>query len=199
MNAPIHEANPLILASASPRRKRLLAQMRLPYRVVVSRVHEEKGLENPESLCRNLAVLKATEVSTREKGSWILGADTLVVVRGRVLGKPKSHEDAKRMLSRLSGQDHRVITGFCLLNPSGRIAHSESVTTIVRFKPLTEEEIAGYIRTDEPFGKAGGYAIQGAGAFMVEAISGSYTNVVGLPMCALLKALVQYGALKSFP
>jgi septum formation protein len=79
------------------------------------------------------------------------------------------------------------------------MAHSESVTTAVRFKPLSENEIAGYIRTREPFGKAGSYAIQGVGAFIVESISGSYTNVVGLPMCALIKALIQCGALKSFP
>ena len=199
MKAPIDDTYPLILASASPRRKRLLAQMGLPYRAVVSRVNEEHGAESPVDLCRNLAVLKAKEVYTREKSCWVLGADTIVVVRGRVLGKPKSHEDAERMLSLLSGKDHQVITGFCLLNPSGRIAHSESVITLVRFKSLTEEEIAGYIRTGEPFGKAGAYAIQGVGAFMVESISGSYTNVVGLPMCALIKALVQCGALSVFP
>ena len=196
---PIDEAHPLILASASPRRKRLLAQMGLPYRVVASRVREEGNGESPENLCRNLAVLKAREVYGREKASWILGADTIVVVAGRVLGKPESHEDAQGMLSLLSGKAHEVITGFCLLNPLGRMAHSESTTTAVRFKSLTEEEIAGYIRTGEPFGKAGAYAIQGVGAFMVESISGSYTNVVGLPMCALVKALLQYGALKSFP
>ncbi len=196
---PIDEAHPLILASASPRRKRLLAQMGLPYRVVASRVREEDNGESPENLCRNLAVLKAREVYGREKASWVLGADTIVVVAGRVLGKPESHEDAQGMLSLLSGKAHEVITGFCLLNPLGRIARSESTTTAVRFKSLTEEEIAGYIQTGEPFGKAGAYAIQGVGAFMVESISGSYTNVVGLPMCALVKALLQYGALKSFP
>ena len=195
----IDENHPLVLASASPRRKRLLAQMGLPYRVVVSRVHEESSDEIPEDFCRNLAVLKAKEVGSREKGSWILGADTIVVVGGRVLGKPENEEDAKRMLSLLNGKDHSVMTGFCVLNPAGMIAHSESVSTSVHFKPLNEEEIAGYIRTQEPFGKAGAYAIQGVGSFMVESISGSYTNVVGLPMCALMKALVQCGALRSFP
>ncbi|MBW2707913.1 MAG: septum formation protein Maf [Deltaproteobacteria bacterium] len=200
MNIPhINENHPLVLASASPRRKQLLTQMGLPYRVVVSRVREESSAEIPEDFCRNLAALKAKEVYTREKSCWILGADTIVLVKGRVLGKPKNHEDARGMLSLLRDKSHEVITGFCVLNPSGRIAHSESVTTAVRFKPLTEEEIAGYIRTGEPFGKAGGYAIQGVGSFMVEAISGSYTNVVGLPMCALIKALVQCGALGVFP
>ena len=200
MNPPfIHEEHPLVLASASPRRKRLLAQMGLPYRVVVSRVPEEGSAEIPEDFCRDLAVLKAKEVGSRETGSWILGADTIVVIGARVLGKPENREDAKRMLSLLNGKEHQVMTGFCVLNPAGVVAHSESVSTSVRFKPLTEGEIDGYIRSREPFGKAGAYAIQGVGAFMVESISGSYTNVVGLPMCALVNALVQCGALKSFP
>ncbi len=195
----IDENHPLVLASASPRRKRLLAQMGLPYRVVVSRVYEKSSDEIPEDFCRNLALLKAKEVGSREMGSWILGADTIVVIGGRVLGKPENQEDARKMLSVLNGKDHRVITGFCVLDHSGMVAHCESVSTVVRFKSLYEEEIAGYIRTQEPFGKAGAYAIQGVGSFMVESISGSYTNVVGLPMCALIKALVRCGALKSFP
>jgi len=195
----IDEKHPLTLASASPRRKRLLARMNLPNRVVVSRVVEEGSSEGPEDFCRNLAALKAKEVGSRVKGSWILGADTIVVIGGRVLGKPESPEDAQRMLSLLSGRDHRVITGFALLDPAGVMAHLEFVTTVVRFKPLNEEEISGYIRTGEPFGKAGAYAIQGMGSFMVESISGSYTNVVGLPVCAVIKSLVQCGALLSFP
>lgn len=87
----------------------------------------------------------------------------------------------------------------CILDPSAKVAHSEAVTTLVRFKPLSEQEIEGYIRTGEPFGKAGSYAIQGVGSFMVEAINGSYTNVVGLPLCAVIKALVSVGGLECFP
>lgn len=195
----IDETYPLVLASASPRRKRLLARMGIPHRVVVSRVNEEDSADSPEAFCRNLALLKAKDVGSRENTSWILGADTIVVIGSKVLGKPENPTDAQRMLSLLSGKDHHVITGFCVLNPLGIIAHNESVTTTVRFKPISEQEISGYIKTREPFGKAGAYAIQGVGAFMVESISGSYTNVVGLPMCALIKALVQCGALRSFP
>ena len=103
------------------------------------------------------------------------------------------------MLLLLNGKEHRVITGFCVLDPSATVAHSEAVTTLVRFKPLSEQEIEGYIRTGEPFGKAGSYAIQGVGSFMVEAINGSYTNVVGLPLCAVIKALVSAGGLECFP
>lgn len=196
---PIDEKYPLVLASASPRRTRLLARMGIPHRVVVSRVDEEGSVENPEAFCRNLAFLKAKDVGSRENGFWILGADTLVVIGSKVLGKPVNPDDAQKMLSLLSGKDHQVITGFCVLNSLGVIAYSESVTTTVHFKPLSEEEITGYIRTREPFGKAGAYAIQGVGAFMVESVSGSYTNVVGLPMCALIKGLMQCGALRSFP
>ncbi len=195
----IDEKNPLILASASPRRKRLLTRMNIPHRVEVSRVQEENGDESPEDLCLDLALMKAEEVASREEGSWILGADTIVVIEKKVLGKPENEEDARRMLSLLGGKEHRVITGFGILDPLRRRVHSQRVATTVRFKTLRKEEISGYIGTREPFGKAGAYAIQGVGSFMVESISGSYTNVVGLPMCALIKALVQCGALKSFP
>lgn len=103
------------------------------------------------------------------------------------------------MLSLLSGKEHKVITAFCLLNPTGEIAKAEAITTLVKIKRLTEDEIKAYVATGEPFGKAGSYAIQGIGTFMVESISGSYTNVVGLPVCALIKSLLSAGALKNFP
>jgi septum formation protein len=103
------------------------------------------------------------------------------------------------MLTLLSGKEHRVITGICILDPSGKVAHSEAVTTLVRFIKLTERQIKAYIRTGEPYGKAGSYAIQGIGAFMVESITGSYTNVVGLPLSALIQALLTVGALRGFP
>jgi septum formation protein len=103
------------------------------------------------------------------------------------------------MLLRLSGREHRVLTGFCLVDPSGQTAHSEAVVTRVKMKKLTEEEVRRYVASGEPYGKAGSYAIQGLGAFMVKSISGSYTNVVGLPVCALVKALLVTGALKVFP
>jgi len=99
----------------------------------------------------------------------------------------------------LSGREHRVITGFCVLDPLGRIARTEAVETLVRFRSLSRQEVEAYLATGEPFGKAGGYAIQGIGAFMVEGITGSYTNVVGLPLSALIKALLAEGALRAFP
>jgi septum formation protein len=191
--------NPLILASASPRRKRLLDQIRLPFKCVPGHVDEHEPIANPEALCQRLALKKASQVRAEFGPAWVLGADTVVVVESRILAKPGDEREAVDMLRQLSGREHRVITGFAILPPSGPPAHSESVTTFVRVRELSAMEIRSYVSTGEPFGKAGGYAIQGIGAFMVETLSGSYTNVVGLPLCALVKALLQIGALRSFP
>ena len=203
MNSPFKQIggkNPLILASASPRRKRLLAQARLPFEIVVSRIQEENTERlAPADLCLRLAREKAMDVSSRTRPSWILGADTIVVLEDRILGKPADEQDALNMLSLLSGKVHRVMTGFCIFGPSGTSAHLETVSTTVTVKELGEDEIEAYVDTGEPFGKAGGYAIQGVGSFMVESISGSYTNVVGLPLCAVIKALLKVGALERFP
>ena len=195
---PIETDYPLILASASPRRKRLLEQIGLPFRSHPSDIEENQS-GDPVADTKNLAGEKAKAILPEINGHWTLGADTVVVIEGKILGKPADHDDAFLMLRGLSGREHQVITGFALLDPSGRQAHSETVTTLVKMKHLTDKEIRAYIATKEPFGKAGSYAIQGIGAFMVEAISGSYTNVVGLPLCALIKALFSTGALKNFP
>jgi len=195
----LSKQHPLILASASPRRKRLLMQMGLPFRVVPSGLDEEEMGGEPSRIPRILAEKKAIRVHSLAGPSWILGADTIVVIKNRILGKPPDDAEAGEMLRLLSGVEHSVVTGFCILNPLGEIAHSEAANTTVRFKELEKEEIASYISTSEPFGKAGGYAIQGIGAFMVESISGSYTNVVGLPVCAVIKALIRAGALRAFP
>lgn len=200
MSFPLISAeNPLILASNSPRRKRLLKQIGLPFRSFPSRVEENQVSGEPQAKALLLAEEKAKAVRARTPNSWILGADTMVVIGKKVMGKPRDHEEGYAMLSLLSGRGHRVITGFSLLDPSGRVAHAEAVTTYVKMKHLSDEEIKAYVATGEPFGKAGSYAIQGIGAFMVESISGSYTNVVGLPLCALIKSLLAAGALKTFP
>jgi septum formation protein len=195
----INKQHPLILASASPRRKRLLTQMGLPFRPVASNV-SEKGLSgDPTEISRLLAEKKAFHVYSKNKESWILGADTVVAIDHHMLGKPGNNDKARQMLGLLSGKEHKVITGFCILTPSGKVAHSEAVTTLVRFIKLTGQQIEAYISTGEPYGKAGSYAIQGIGSFMVESISGSYTNVVGLPLCVLIEVLLTVGALRSFP
>lgn len=195
----ISDHHPLILASASPRRKHLLAQIRLPFRVVPADADEEEIADEPTAMCRRLAEKKAIQVHALADPSWILGADTMVVIGDRILGKPRDEADAGKMLRLLAGKEHSVVTGFSILDPSGMVGHSEAVSTTVRFKPLDDAEMQSYIRTREPFGKAGAYAIQGIGAFMVESISGSYTNVVGLPICAVIKALIRVGAIPTFP
>jgi septum formation protein len=198
-NPVISRQSPLILASASPRRKRLLTQLRLPFRSVTSHVCEEAPGEDPVNISRLLAEKKARQVYFSSRNAWILGSDTVVAINEKTLGKPADEMEAGRMLSFLSAREHKVITAICILNPSGETAHSEAVTTRVRFRRLTRQEIEDYVKTGEPFGKAGSYAIQGIGAFMVQSILGSYTNVVGLPLCALIQALLSVGAIKRFP
>ncbi|MDP6179808.1 MAG: Maf family protein [Desulfatiglandales bacterium] len=200
MSFPIISKNyPLILASASPRRKRLLRQIGLPFRSLPSNLEETQVMGNPPVRARLLAEKKALSVHSRSNKSWVLGADTMVVLGKTILSKPKDHDEAQSRLFLLSGKGHNVVTGFCVLDPSGDIAHAEAISTLVKVKSLREEEIMAYVATGEPFGKAGGYAIQGIGSFMVESISGSYSNVVGLPLYALIRSLLATGALKNFP
>ena len=196
---PISRKSPLVLASRSPRRRRLLQQIGLPFRSLPSHAQENQVLGEPPVKAALIAEKKAKAVYAKSQKSWVLGADTMVIIGGSILGKPNNPEDVHFMLSRLCGRAHEVVTGFCLLNPSGEVAHSEAITTLVKMKHLSEKEISAYVATGEPFGKAGSYARQGIGAIMVESISGSYTNVVGLPVCALIKSLLAVGALKNFP
>jgi septum formation protein len=201
MNAhmPITKESPLILASESPRRRELLGQAGIPFRVFPGNVDENCLSGSPSHIAQTLAEKKALSVSASFPGQWILGADTIVVLDDHILGKPVDKEDARSMLKILSGKDHEVITGFSIIGPSGKIACTDHESTRVSIKPLSDREIDFYIATGEPFGKAGSYAIQGIGSFMVDRIKGDYSNVVGLPLCALIKRLLEVGALKEFP
>ena len=200
MSFPLIDKNhPLILASASPRRKQLLEQIGLPFISMPSHIEENEEGNDPELHTLVLSEKKVKTVFPASKDQWILGADTIVVIGKEILGKPRNQSEALSMLECLSGKSHEVITGFCILNPSGIIAHSEAVSTKVEFKDLQRDEIESYVATGEPFGKAGSYAIQGIGTFMVKGIRGSYTNVVGLPISALISALEKIDALGSFP
>jgi septum formation protein len=197
---PISKNNPLVLASISARRKAILKQIGIPFEVVESMVEETlyKRLQPLDIVCQ-MAILKAESVQQTHKNRWILAADTIVVMNKNVFGKPKDSLDCYDMLLRLRGKNHRVITGFCIFNPGGKKLHHEAVITKVKIKEISEVEIKAYIKTGEPFGKAGAYAIQGIGSFMIEHINGSYTNVVGLPVFEVVNALVKYGCLKRFP
>ena len=177
----------LVLASGSPRRRRMLEQLGLNFRVAVPAIDESAlAGEEPEAHAVRLAAEKARAVAAPEDAV-VLAADTVVAHRGDILGKPSDARDAAAMLRRLSGCTHRVITGVCIL--AGAREHLFSVTTEVEFKALTPEEIEHYVRTGEPMDKAGAYGIQGGAAPMVRGSRGSYTNVVGLPLCEVLEGL----------
>jgi septum formation protein len=177
----------LILASSSPRRRDLLSSLGLQFHVVPAELQEIPApQEAPRDFAVRVAEHKALAVGTQYPSAWVIGADTIVVVDGETLGKPLDKEDAKRMLQQLSDREHLVVTGYVLLNMAASKKLKGVEETRVKIKALEQREIEWYINTNEPFDKAGGYAIQGKGAFMVEWIKGSYTNVVGLPLSQLL-------------
>jgi len=184
------------LASKSPRRYELLKQVGLDFEVIPSRVIEDfVQKESPQEHVIRLAEAKARDVASGYPDRWVIAADTIVTINGTILGKPKNREEALEMLLRLSGQDHWVLTGFSVCHLGRGVNDKEAVQTTVRVKPLTTVEMDWYVRTGEPFDKAGGYAIQGIGSFMIESIRGSYTNVVGLPLCELIQMLNRLGAI----
>ncbi|MGD8844044.1 MAG: Maf family protein [Desulfobacteraceae bacterium] len=187
----------LILASKSPRRKYLLEQAGIEFDVIHSHFDESSvPLRRPERYVQDLSLAKAQEVARKYPDRWIIAADTIVVIDGQILGKPKGKQAARRMLSQLSGQTHQVLTGYTICNVHLDKNTTDSICTDVTFKQLSDNEIEWYIHTDEPFDKAGAYAIQGLGTFLVKAVNGSYTNVVGLPVCEVVEILIRQGVLK---
>ena len=184
----------LILASASPRREALLRQIGLRFEVAPSRAEERvpEGLP-PRDLVERLAMEKARLVAAGRTRGLVIGADTVVVLDGRILGKPAGPDDAREMLRRLSGREHQVTTGIAVVDAATGESRRDSVTTTVTFAPLSEETIARYVSTGEPLDKAGAYAIQGYGALLIEGISGCYYNVVGLPLRRLAELLCELG------
>jgi len=184
----------LILASKSPRRRYLLEQAGLSFSVIPSDIDETAiPLSPPEIYVKVLSEAKAESIAKKYPEKWVIGADTIVLKDGVVLGKPGSIDEARSMLKKLSGEIHQVFTGYSILCKSKNRIFSETVQTEVLFKNLTDEEIEWYIHTKEPFDKAGAYAIQGLGTFLVKRINGSYTNVVGLPVCEVIEFLIQEG------
>lgn len=180
---------PIILASASPRRRDLLAELRVPFEVAPSDVDETpRRNESPEALVHRLARAKAMKTYAFRRASVVLAADTVVAIDDAVLGKPVDRGDARAMLQRLSGREHRVLTGFCVIGPRGDLVESV-VATRVRFRDVAAHEIEAYLDSGEPFDKAGAYAIQGGAAAFVASIEGSYSNVVGLPQDEVAAAL----------
>ena len=193
-----HPVPRLILASASPRRRELLQQTPLQFRVIPSHTEETRlREETPETYVARIAAEKARTVAGRHPGFWVLAADTIVVLEGQVFGKPTNLDNARQMLTTLSGCPHQVMTAFVLLDPVGKTIAAEVVTSQVTFKELSESEVTAYLATGEPFDKAGAYAIQGKGRDLIAQVSGSHTNIIGLPMDEVTAALRAAGLLPA--
>lgn len=186
----------IILASASPRRTELMALAGIEFSVLPADINEDvlPG-ETPAEHVMRLSREKSDAVAGKTDGRYFIGADTVVVLDERIMGKPVDEDEAFRMLSDLSGRNHEVITGFSVLDKVSGVHLSRCVRTEVTFKLLSEAEIRAYIATGCPMDKAGAYAIQGGAVHFIRSICGSYTNVIGLPMTELYETLYQLGAL----
>lgn len=184
----------IFLASASPRRVKLLKILGLPFVQKVSNVAETlTGVIEPAMFAQALAVAKARDVAKEQRGGFIIGADTIVVHDGKILGKPQDSADAVRMLKILNGNRHQVISGVAVIDArTGKERADHEVTDVV-FRQLSEEEIICYVNTGESMDKAGAYGIQGIGAILVKEIKGCYNNVVGLPLTLLVEILGDMG------
>ena len=189
--------NRLVLASGSPRRSELLKQVGLEFDVIPSRIEEDfiEG-EPPEKHVLRLAEAKVLNIGNQHPHRWVIAADTIVYIDHTILGKPKDRGEAMEMLRRLNGREHQVLTGFSVRHLEKCIEDQEAVQTTVKVKTLTPVEMEWYTNTGEPFDKAGGYAVQGIGSFMIEWIRGTYTNVVGLPLYELMEMLKRLGAVE---
>ena len=182
----------IILASASPRRRQLLEMLGLPFRAIAPDVDESLlPSEQPEAYVTRLARDKARSVAAREPGAHVLAADTTVVLRGQVFGKPADSAEAGAMLRRLQGRKHQVMTAVAVAQ-DGRVEHALDVTDVT-FRRLSDGQIDEYVATGEPLDKAGAYAIQGKGAALVEGIRGDFFGVMGLPLRLALDLLARFG------
>lgn len=213
----------LILASASPRRKELLERVGFSVKTVPADIDEQSnGNEDPEEFVKRMARTKVLAVVNRmrstmasnapegmlaspvyKKGDaparWVVGADTIVTLNGELMGKPRDQDHAFEMLQKLCGTEHRVVSGFCVFDLDKNKEGIQAVVSRVRMKRMTRPEIDKYLAVGESMDKAGGYAIQGVGSYLIDSISGSYTNVVGLPLCQLMEMFEEMGANDILP
>ena len=190
----------LVLASASPRRRELLQNAGIPFIIQASKIPElPREGEAPQACAERLAREKALDVFRQRPQDFVLGADTIVIVNGQILGKPHDVADAARMLRLLVGRTHQVTTGICLMRPDDKgrssVDDTRSETTRVTMSGLNEDDIRSYIATGEPMDKAGAYAIQGIASRWISQIEGDYFNVVGLPVSLVYRMLQENGAL----
>jgi septum formation protein len=184
----------IVLASTSPRRKQLLKQLGIDFTIVASNVEEKLNPRlKPKHQVEELALQKAKAVADKFEDAIIIGADTLVAFNDEVIGKPKDVQDAKRMLKKLRGRQHAIVTGFALIDTATGRTILKSIETKVWFRKISPEEIAAYIKKEKPLDKAGAYAIQDLGSLFVEKIEGDYFGAVGLPLFLLGKELKKLG------
>ena len=183
----------MILASASPRRKEILENFGFSFKTIVKNIDETSDKTHAEEKILEIAEKKARAVAIDFPDENVVGADTVVVVDGKILGKPKNKEEAFSMLKSLSGRSHEVITAFSFININKNISYSDYEITKVYFKNLTDDEINWYINTKEPMDKAGAYGIQGKGAFFVEKIEGDFFSVMGFPLGKFVRFLNKTG------
>lgn len=189
----------IILASASPRRKEILGNTKVKFDIIKSEI-DEVILEDeaPAQAVMRLAFEKCMDIASKNKNNLVIGADTIVVLDNAILGKPKDKEDAIKMIKKLSGRVHQVITGISLINLDADKKIIDYVVSSVKFKELSDEDIIDYIQTNESLDKAGAYGIQGYGALLVEEIQGDYFNIVGLPISRLSDLLKKHFSINLF-
>jgi septum formation protein len=185
-----------ILASVSPRRQELLRSVGLKFKIIPAHVNEKylEG-ESPREHVRRLSQNKAMTIARKNPSALVLGADTIVVIDGLILGKPKNKKQAREMLTRLSDREHKVFTGFTLAHDADKVYKTKVIQSTVQFKKISPGEMQWYVNCSEPYDKAGGYAVQGKGSYFIKSIRGSYTNVIGLPLCEVLEELKNLKAL----
>ena len=189
----------IILASASPRRKEILENTNVKFKIMASSIEELRlEGESPCQMVMRLAFEKGIDIASRQKSDLVISADTIVVLDNTVLGKPKDEIEARKMITSLSGRTHQVITGISLINLDNNKKIIDYVISNVKFKNLSEEDINDYIRTKESLDKAGAYGIQGYGALLVEEIQGDYFNIVELPISRLSDLLKKYFNINLF-
>jgi septum formation protein len=189
-------SEPCILASISPRRQELLRSVGLKFKIIPAHVNEEylEG-ETPREHVRRLSQDKAMAIARKNPSALVLGADTIVVIDSLILGKPKNKKQAREMLTRLSDREHEVFTGFTIAHDATKVYKTKVIKSSVLFKKISPKEMEWYVSCDEPYDKAGGYAVQGKGASFIKSIRGSYTNVIGLPLCEVMEELKNLKAL----
>lgn len=183
----------MILASASPRRKEILENFGFSFKTIIKNIDETSDKTRAEEKILEIAEKKARAAAIDFPDENVVGADTVVVVDGKILGKPKDEKEAFSMLKSLSGRSHEVITAFSFININKNISYSDYEITKVYFKNLTDDEINWYINTKEPMDKAGAYGIQGKGAFFVEKIEGDFFSVMGFPLGKFVRFLNKTG------